>query len=225
MVNEAGQSLVEVVIALAVAIVVIVALIVLVLSGLKNAQFAQTQLRATQYANGILEKVEAVSDRDGNVEFTKSPPGTVRFSSLRAMNLSSAKGPCSVVSPSAAANTDGCYFQLIDNGSGQFSLKQRPLNSSAYSQDDFRVEILISDKPLGARCDIVGPTPPAQFLCDYTQEKVVTIKVAWSDNGGEHESNLQTILTPSGLTPTPAPTATPLPAATPTITPTPTPGA
>lgn len=70
--KQAGQSLIEVLIALTVTIVMIVALIAFVLTGLKNAQLAQNQSKATKYAQEALEKIKAIRDRNGQVVFAYS---------------------------------------------------------------------------------------------------------------------------------------------------------
>lgn len=57
--REEGQSLIEVVIALAVAIVAILALVRATVTSIRNADFARNRALATKYAQEALEKVRS----------------------------------------------------------------------------------------------------------------------------------------------------------------------
>lgn len=90
--KEQGQSLIEVVVALSVASIVITSLLIVVINSLKNAQFAQTQVRATKLASQAIEQIRAVRDRDGIVTFT-SASGVTKFSDLWLINMNNACSP------------------------------------------------------------------------------------------------------------------------------------
>lgn len=79
--NQLGQTLLEVVIALATAIVVISAMAVIVVSSLNNAQFSKNQNQATQYAQQGIEFLKNLSDTDW-ASFAASPTGNYCLSPL-----------------------------------------------------------------------------------------------------------------------------------------------
>lgn len=170
--SESGQSLVEVLVALVVATVVIVALIVTVLTGLKNSQFAQKQSQATRVAQDALDKIKTIRDRNGTIVYDSSnydfltPPS---LSSIFTVNLSA-----------PVACNGACYYRLLwDGGTSQWTLDQLTVDPKSESlSEGLTRQILISDD------------------ASFGTQKYITVKVIWSDSSGEHESNLQTILTP-----------------------------
>lgn len=62
-----GQSLMELIIVMAVAIIVIGALTVVTISSLRNANLSRNQLQATKFAQEGIEKIRSIRDRDGTV--------------------------------------------------------------------------------------------------------------------------------------------------------------
>lgn len=93
-----------------------------------------------------------------------------------------------------------CYFQL---DSGTLSLSETtPDSRHEISGDLFTYEIAM--------------------WRSTTQEENIRVKVLWQDAQGEHESNLQTVMTPLDWVPTPSVTIAPMPTFTPTPSPTPT---
>lgn len=62
-----GQSLLELIIVMAVAIIVVGALTVVTISALRNANLSKNQLQATKFAQEGMEKVRSIRDRDGTV--------------------------------------------------------------------------------------------------------------------------------------------------------------
>lgn len=67
--QEKGQSLIEVILALAVALLVIVALVRLTVTSIRNAQFAKNKARATQYAQESMEEARRLRDEEGGAFF------------------------------------------------------------------------------------------------------------------------------------------------------------
>lgn len=62
--KEKGQSLIEVVGALAIALIVILALVRVTVTSMRNANFAKNQALATQYAQEGMEKIRAYRDQN-----------------------------------------------------------------------------------------------------------------------------------------------------------------
>lgn len=76
--KEKGQSLIEVLVALAVAIVVVLALVRVTTTSVRNAAFARNQALATKYAQETIEKIRAYRDETDWTTFInncESPPG------------------------------------------------------------------------------------------------------------------------------------------------------
>lgn len=73
--KEKGQTLVEVLLALAAAVVIISAISVVVLSSLSNAQFSKNQNIATKYSSEGMEFVRRLRDSD-YITFKAYPNGT-----------------------------------------------------------------------------------------------------------------------------------------------------
>ncbi|MDO8570483.1 MAG: hypothetical protein Q7R97_02760 [Candidatus Daviesbacteria bacterium] len=168
--RQAGQSLIEVLIALTVTVVMIVALIAFVLSGLKNAQFAQKQSKATKLAVETMEQIKTIRDRNGAIYFSYKdvtvPKTATIFPELWQISMS---GQDSCISSK-------CYFNIQSNtlieGSGA---------SAINIGDGFTRQIIFEDNsPLV-----------------YSKEKRVTVNIFWTDSSGDHNSNIQTILSPA----------------------------
>lgn len=81
-----GQSLLELIIVMAVAIIVIGALTVVTISSLRNANLSKNQLQATKFAQEGIEKVRSIRDRDGTVTTNFGVP-TDKFSELWGLQL------------------------------------------------------------------------------------------------------------------------------------------
>lgn len=177
-ISSTGQSLLEVLIVLAVAIVVMTALVGVILNGLKNAKFAQNQAKSTKYAQEAVEQITAMRDRNSLINFngTSQP-----FSNLFVV-FSSASTP-SCILPDTSAQ---CYFKLSSSISPPLQQVSYPLGIKQSLGNGLSREIYFEN---GSSKD----------------EKKLTVKVIWTDASGDHESNLQTVLT-SYIFPTPPPT-------------------
>ena len=62
--DQAGQTLVEMVVAIAVLIVVILALLSITTTSIRNASFSRDQVLATKYAQEAMEKVRSWRDQN-----------------------------------------------------------------------------------------------------------------------------------------------------------------
>lgn len=75
MLNEKGQTLLELIVAIAVAVLVLGSLVFATITSLRNAQLAKNQAQATKLAQEGLEKVRTIRDRDSTVSFTYGEGG------------------------------------------------------------------------------------------------------------------------------------------------------
>lgn len=89
-----GQSLLEALVAMAVAILIVGGLVVAVIVAVRNAQFAKNQTLATKYANEGMEWIRSERDTDWTIFAARSgpPPGGTTYC---LNNLSWASLPCS----------------------------------------------------------------------------------------------------------------------------------
>lgn len=139
---------------------------VVVITSLKNAQFAKSQVQATKYAQQGMEKVKAIRDRNGTVTFSSMAPPCAPncfFGDLKTISL---------------PESPLYYFRIEGEGlvEKQDTFSREDLGSGIYRQ------IIISDAPA---------IPPD--LPDLNQ-KLITVKVVWVDGSGSHESKLQTVV-------------------------------
>lgn len=103
---EKGQTLIELIVVMAVGTIIISALTFAAIYTIRNSQFAKNQFQATKLAQEGMEKIKSIRDRDQAAVISgfscNSQPVTT-FSGLWTCNLS---GPCS---------SGICYFTLSGN--------------------------------------------------------------------------------------------------------------
>lgn len=141
-----GQSLLELVIVIAVAIIVIGALTSATISSLRNANLSKNQLQATKFAQEGLEKVRSIRDRDGTVT-TPFGGSTTKFSELWNIKLYETCNPqpCDVnflldsVNNSLLQNNTA--FENLGDG---FQRRIRITDDSSAYQNKKTVTVLVS---------------------------------------------------------------------------------
>jgi Tfp pilus assembly protein PilV len=169
--DQKGQSLIEVLVVGAVSAVMIVALAVIILSSLKNAQFAQNQTQATKLAQDAIDKIRIL--RDGNANMTLTPPNdsAVCFSKLWEIN---SNFDCS------AQVGSYCYYRLTLPAA----------QTGKISLDEMTTEPAAKDTSIGN-----GFYRLIKINQTSNTEVRLVVQVGWTDSSGEHNSNLETILT------------------------------
>lgn len=86
--KQEGQSLMELIVVIAMTIIVISALVFATIASLRNARLAQNQIQATKLAQQGLEKMRSLRDRDGPVNYTGADIQTKKFSGLWSIHFS-----------------------------------------------------------------------------------------------------------------------------------------
>lgn len=71
MLSNKGQTLLELVVVVAVSVLIIGALVFATISSLRNAQFSKNQSQVTKLAQEGIEKVRSLRDRNGAVYYTR----------------------------------------------------------------------------------------------------------------------------------------------------------
>lgn len=170
MVNEKGQSLLELLVVITVTTIVISALVFATIATLRNADFARNQTQATKLAQEGIERVRV--GRDRNVPFT----GTFSINDGTVVDWQSSSlwGPASI-----SSSCNPCYFKISATGSMQSigsTLTGSELIPPAPAPTVFKRTVLMSDD------------------ANFDTEKTITVIVSWDDYSGSHESRLSTIL-------------------------------
>ncbi|MDO8573979.1 MAG: hypothetical protein Q7R77_04510 [Candidatus Daviesbacteria bacterium] len=180
--NNAGSSLMEVIIATTVGILVVTALTFATIFSLRNANFAKNSAQATKLAQQGIEKLRTSRDRNSSISIYGTPVDSWSGSNPIWNYQIKIAGGCE--NPSTGGK---CYFNLnsvTDNltniGFAFVSTTNTPFPSLveqvSYGNLIFKRAVILSDD------------------ASYTTQKIATVVVAWVDFSGSHESRLTTVL-------------------------------
>lgn len=195
--NQSGQTLVEAIVAIAIAVVLVTAVVALAIQTQRAAQTSRNQSQNTRYGEEALEKIRNIRDlnltgsiRSTNMtSFTCFGTNTCKFSDLY-----------SVTSPSPLAGTNasgGYYFILAYNatgcgGAGCWDLTRdtsgafQTISGTIYSQ---RIRVWDNGQTFAAQPNpALNPDP-------IDRVKFVEVTIRWTDAAGDHNSTATTKLT------------------------------
>lgn len=145
MFSEKGQSLIELVVSMAIAVLVLGALTFAVIISLRNAQFAKNQAQATKLAQESLENIRSLRDRDGKVDYIKSDlTHTTKFSDLWSIAFS-CPGNCYFFFNASAVLTggsSGTFETILPNFTRQIQIEDA---SSGSTQKEITAVVRWSD--------------------------------------------------------------------------------
>lgn len=173
--KESGQSLIEILIVLVVGSIMLTGLSVMVISSLRNAQYAQNQIKATKYAQEAIDKIRAIRDwnQEGSVILNEQGSTLSSFESLWQEKLYDAP---------LCGSDPGRYFTFKEGSDPNIILEEIACASSK--------DVDLADKGLSRQIFITDSN------LTYSQEKKIIVRVSWIDAAGRHDSNLQTLLAP-----------------------------
>jgi type II secretory pathway pseudopilin PulG len=180
-INQQGQTLIEVLIALTVGVLILGALVIATIVSIRNAQFSQNQLQATKFAQEGIDLVRTIRNRNLKVESASPPFSTF----IDLWTYSPGFGSCGYVKLGSCTNNAFLgYFKIVPdafNPTGKLIRGNTITEVSETVGGQFSRFILIEDQssPVNTR----------------ETEKKITVIVRWKDTSGNHESNIQTILT------------------------------
>lgn len=185
--NVKGQTLLELVVVIAVIVIVIGALVFATIASLRNAQFSKNQAQATKLAQ---EGLELVRSGRGRNKCINSLPGGANVNSWNGGNTSCLGGAIWDYQISGASSVCApplnCFFNISNNPATQGVLSY----ITSYSPTPIQ--------PLPPNSESIPPFTRAVIITDdsstYQIQKTVTVIVTWIDISGEHESRLTTIL-------------------------------
>jgi Tfp pilus assembly protein PilW len=178
--NQRGQNLMELVVGVGLLTIVVGAIAVVTLSSLKNTQYSKNQIQATQFAQQNMEVVRSIRNSNYGIclesDLALTPRTCSAWQDIWNVNFDTPTYPSACSSPP-------CNFKIMvpcTVRTGATTTEQKPF-CLAYSPtltvtvlSRFTAEIIISDEAAG--------------------QKKVTSKVYWDDAGGQHSSNLVSIL-------------------------------
>ena len=174
---SSGQTLIELIVVIAMTILVTGALTFATIASLRNADLAKNQAQATILAQEGLEQVRTVRDQNGVIDYddrTTNPNHRhTIFSDLWDLNFD-----CGNNQGGGNQSSDNCYFNFLNNkltgwpAVGIISFE--PIHGGIQQPGGFQRQIRIED--------------------DSANSKKVTSIVQWKDFSGTHESRLTTIL-------------------------------
>lgn len=176
---QAGQSLIEVIVAAAVGILVVTALTFAVIFSLRNAYFAKTSSQATKLAQEGIERVRTGRDRN---ECINNLAADVHSWNGNSSNTSCV-GPGSIWTYSINTTctnplNPNCYFNVTNVGVLDYLINESSVPDLAEPiEPNFKRVVILSDD-----------------AGSYTTQKKVTVIVQWTDFAGPHQSTLTTIL-------------------------------
>lgn len=170
MFSEKGQTLMELVVVVAISAIVVGALVFATIASLRNAQFSKNQAQATKLAQEGIEWVRLGRNKDsgitGGFNLSGNPVDNWQDPDL----WTRIKGVCGTVS-------EFCYFNIRSNGELQHLTAQTDIPSGVETIGVFKRVVTLSDEP-----------------STYDKQKTVAIIVEWTDFSGKHQSKLTTIL-------------------------------
>src|SRR3989338_1965261 len=176
--RQNGQTLLELVAAMAVAIIVVVALTFATIASLRNSQFAKNQSQATKLAQEGIEIVRSARDRNQTIIYADGF-GTV--TSWNGSGNNTCTDSISIWSHQINGNCetsagDLCYFTIDNQGVLHY------LSSSATFPDNAESIPPPPEQAQFSRAVILTDDPSS-----YCQRKTVTVVVRWTDFAGDHE--------------------------------------
>lgn len=160
MLSSRGQSLMEMIVVVAMAALVIAALVFATIVSLRNASFAKNQTQATKLAQEGLEKIRSLRDRDGPVNYIIDPTAstsTSKFSDLWSISFTCGTG----------AN---CYFYFNSTG----TLFGGTLANFEPILTDFKRQFQIEDNDGGTQKKVTAKVLWTDFSGEH-ESKLTTI--------------------------------------------------
>lgn len=165
---SSGQSLLEVIVVVAVGVVVVSSLVFATIASLRNAQFAQNQTKATKLAQEGIEKIRSARNRNSTIKGLFS--ADITWEDTRLWQPNSIADTC----------TPPCYFRLSSSYELNFlsagsTDSKLPANAEVLDTQFKRAVVLEDDGNSG-------------------NSKKITVVVSWTDFAGDHQSRLSTVL-------------------------------
>lgn len=154
-----------------------------------------------------MEQIKTIRDRNGEVSFSYDVDGylkTTKFSQLWDSRPMSSQTTCQ-----KDGSPGPCYFNLLANPDGTaklievFSAPTPTPTPTPPNANQHQAQVAVQvQSPLFITTDI-GDGFKRQIIFEdksplnSTKEKRITVNIFWTDSTGEHNANVQTILSPA----------------------------
>lgn len=175
--SENGQSLMELIVVIAVIVFVVGALTFATIASLRNAVFAQNQAQATKLAQEGLERVRVGRDRNEEISALPDVSDCPNVDSWNGDTTAYPIWSCKIYNTCGSGGD--CYFNVSSSGALNY-LTSSPTFPTAGTE---------SIPPMFNRAIMI-----LDDSTTYSSQKTVTAIVIWRDVSGSHESRLTTIL-------------------------------
>ncbi len=183
--TESGQSMLELIVVIAVSMVVITALVLTTISSTRNAQLAKNQAQATRLSQEALELVRYGRERNACIDGLPAT-ATNSWSGGNSTCLSPGGGSIwsyEITSQCTPVVGTLCYFKVDPTGKLTYTTTKATFPTSVSE-----VEYLTVGGGQFLRAIIISD------FDKWPSQKTVTSLVKWTDFAGSHESKQVTIL-------------------------------
>lgn len=182
-INQKGQSLIEVIIALSVVTIITLGFTNITITALRNAQYAKNQNQATRHVQEALEIVRVIRDVNYYVDVTGSAPTTTdnRWDAETA-GFQSNRVYCTQIGgsfPTSTADTDGYFLR-------EFEVINATIISDATCTTREAITTGLNTESFERRI---------RLMRSGTNEVTVLVTVTWNDSKGVQSVEASTKLT------------------------------
>ena len=198
--KSSGQTLIEIIIAIAVGTLIVSAALGLITRANKNANFAKVQSQANKLANEGMEiilNIRAVNDCEAVIPYAAFTGGCGNSNPFASWDELYTKQLDDSCTGAECSNDYGHIFQLHSPVSPDCSISSWCIHGHVDSSPEkeeitldnvtFTREVFIADSNTGS-------PPKALSKCndneDYKNIKQITVKVFWVDSAGTHDAKL-----------------------------------
>lgn len=177
LIKESGQSLIELVVVIAMTVLIVTALTIAAIASLRNTDLAKSQVQATKLAQEGLERVRQARDMNGLIAGLGGPDPIISWDGNAAGNGALWDHDIRAACDDTASPPVYCFFKLQGPNGLKF------ISSSATFPYDLPT------------IEEIGNFQRAIILEDSSPTKKLVISVVqWRDYSGLHESRLSTYL-------------------------------
>lgn len=179
--QQKGQTLIELVVSIAIVLIIITGVTILTIQGIQNSQFSRNQVQATKLAQEGIEKMRTIRDNKFTVCGDSVGANVVKTNGLWSTNCGSGNACRYLISQTAGlCGTPGVATTTLWIN---YTASTTQTENITLSGVVFKRIVTVTDGQ-----NLAGTFSP-------TSVKDVTVTVTWTDSSGTHNSNVSTSLT------------------------------
>jgi Tfp pilus assembly protein PilV len=174
--KEAGQTLIELIISIALILIIITGVTILTVKGLQNSQFSRNQVQATKLAQEGIEKMRTIRDNNYTVCGWSASANAVAPNGLWS-------AACPTACRYTIEQTSGtCNSTITSSLWIKYTASSTTVENIPVGGVTFKRYVLVNNAN-----DLSGTAS--------TNIKNIDVVVSWTDSSGTHESKVSTVLT------------------------------